>query len=306
MADRAERLDEQASAVVDSIEGVPPWHALSVESARQLEDELFGARRTTPVDYTRDVSVPSGDHDVPIRIVRPDVAGTLPVVVFYHGGNWALGTLDSVEDVCRELAVRVPAVVVAVDYRLAPDHPFPAGLDDCIRAYEWVREHADAVGGNPERVAVGGTSAGGNLAAAVALFCRDFDRQPPDAQVLLYPITDHEFTRDSYVENADGPLLTRADLEHYWGLYLRSPVDERSPYTAVLRADHANLPPATVVTAGFDPLRDEGAAYAESLAGAGTPVEHRHYPAMPHGFLSLVDDVAVADQAFDAVAGDLF
>lgn len=306
MVDRADELDPAVSDVIERVDGVPPWHAISVESARQLEDELFGATRTTPVDYTRDVTIPTIEHDVPVRVVRPEVEGTLPVVVFYHGGNWALGTLDSVEDICRELAARVPAVVVAVDYRLAPEHPFPDGFDDCVRAYEWTRTYAESFGGDPDRVAVGGTSAGGNLAAAVALFCREFDRRPPDHQALLYPITDHDFTRDSYVENADGPLLRRADLEYYWALYLRSAADLQSPYTAVLQAEHDDLAPATVVTAGFDPLRDEGAAYADSLRAAGTPVEHRHYPAMPHGFLSFADDVAVADEAFDAVAGDLF
>ncbi|WP_255198049.1 alpha/beta hydrolase [Halorarius litoreus] len=305
MVGRTETLDPDASAVVEQVSGVPEWHTLSVESARQLEDELFGATRTTPVDYTRDVAIDGPAGDIPLRVVRPDAEGTLPVVVFYHGGNWALGTLDSVENICRAVAARTPAVVVAVDYRLAPEHPFPAGLEDCVAAYEWTRANADAFGGDPERVAVAGTSAGGNLAAATCLYCREFDVRPPDYQALLYPITDRDFGRDSYVENGDGPLLTRADLEHYWKLYLRSPVDDQSPFTRVLRAAHHDLPPATVVTAGYDPLRDEGAAYADALAEAGTPVEHRHYPSMPHGFLSLADDVAVADEAFDSLAGDL-
>ncbi|WP_343750120.1 alpha/beta hydrolase [Salarchaeum japonicum] len=283
--------------------GVPPWHAMSVASARRVEDDVFGGTSRT-VAFVRDLAIPGPRGEIPLRVYRDtdDPAGTL---VFYHGGGWTLGTLESAGDLCRELAARTDRVVVSVDYRLAPEHPFPEGLDDAYAALEWASEHAGAFGGADD-VAVAGTSAGGNLAAAVALRARDHDGPAISHQALCYPITNHAFDTDSYRENADGPLLTRADMEWFWEQYARSPVDAANPYASVLRApDHATLPDATVVTAGHDPLRDEGRAYADALDDAGTPVEHHHYPSMAHGFLSLTDSVAVADDAMAAVAARL-
>ncbi|MFB6118210.1 alpha/beta hydrolase [Halosegnis sp.] len=299
-------LDPELSAVVDQLgDGLPEWHAVTVESARQLEMELFGPERTTPVAYTRDVAVDGPEGPVPVRVVRPDAAGPLPTVVFYHGGLWALGGLDSVEDICRALADRVPAVVLAVDYRLAPEYPFPAGLDDCISAYVWAREHADAFGGDTDRVCVAGTSAGGNLAAGVARYCRDHTPPAPDRQALLYPMVDDDFTRESYREHGDVPLLTQAAIEHFWGEYVRSPVDRANPYVAPLCGDQTGLPPATVVTAGHDPLCDEGRTYANALNEAGVTVTHNHYPSACHGFLSTADEVTLADEALAGVAASL-
>lgn len=297
-------LDPELADAVAAIEaaGVPEWHRLSVASARRVEDDVFTPDERRDVALVRDLSFSGPDGDVPVRVYHDDPARPAPVVVFYHGGGWTLGTLDSVGGVCRELAARAGCVVVSVDYRLAPEHPFPAALDDAYAALAWATETAGAFGGDPERVSVAGTSAGGNLAAAVALRARDFDGPDIAAQHLLYPMTDRDTSRQSYDEHGDGPLLTRADVEWFWDNYCRSPVDAANPYASVLRADHADLPPATVVTAGYDPLRDEGRAYADSLADAGTPVEHLQYPSMAHGFLSLADDVAVADDALDAVA----
>lgn len=300
-----EPLHPELSDLVAKLEatGVPEWHTVSVESARRLEDDLFGASRATEVAYTRDIAIEGRRGEIPIRAVRPDAEGTLPTVVFYHGGLWALGTLDSVEDICRALADRVPAVVLAVDYRLAPEHPFPAGLDDCIDAYAWAREHADAFGGDTERVSVAGTSAGGNLATGVSRYCRDHDLAAPTRQALVYPMVDDEFDRPSYHENADGPLLTPAAVEQFWERYVQSPVDRANPYVAPLRGEQAGLAPATVVTAGHDPLRDEGIAYADALEGDGVPVQHRHYPAACHGFCST--DTELAASAMADLAPDL-
>jgi acetyl esterase len=297
-------LDSDLAAVVADIHaaGVPEWHQLSVESARRVEDEVFTPDERPDLTFVRDLAFEGPAGDVPVRIYHDDPDRPAPVVVFYHGGGWTLGTLDSIGGVCRELARRAGCVVVSVDYRLAPEHQFPAALDDAYAALEWAVANAEAFGGDPDRVSVAGTSAGGNLAAAVALRARDFDGLNIAHQALLYPMTDHDTDRDSYREHGDGPLLTRADVEWFWDHYCRSPVDTEHPYASVLRArDHGNLPEATVVTAGHDPLRDEGRVYANELATAGTPVEHLHYPSMAHGFLSLTDDVPVADAALDDV-----
>ncbi|GKZ13334.1 alpha/beta hydrolase [Haladaptatus sp. T7] len=300
-------MDDEMADAVARIEamGVPPWHALSVESARRVEDDVFTADDRAQVAFVRNLSIPGPRGKIPIRVYRPDVRDA-PVVVFYHGGGWTLGTLDSIDGVCRELANRAECVVVSVDYRLAPEHPFPAGVDDAVAALEWAADHAETFGGDPTRLGVAGTSAGGNLAAVTALYARDFGGPTLSHQSLLYPITNHAFDTDSYEENGDGPLLTRADMEWFWSHYLRSPVDGRNPFASPLRArDLSDLPPATVVTCGHDPLRDEGIAYADRLADAGVSVAHDHYPGMAHGFLSLTGDVTTADEAMDAVASSL-
>jgi acetyl esterase len=302
------RLDPQLAAVVADVEreGIPPWHALSVEDARRVEDEVFSAEEVPPVARVREFEIPGPAGGIPVRIYRHAASPPAPTLVFYHGGGWVLGTLDSIDPVCRALARRADCVVVSVDYRLAPRHPFPAPLDDAYAALEWVAEYAGSVGGDPDRVAVGGTSAGGNLAAATALRAREFDGPDVAAQALCYPITDFAFDTDSYDDHGDGPLLTEADMRWFWDHYLRSPVDGHNPFASPLRADSlAELPPAVVATAGHDPLRDEGAAYATRLDDAGVDVDHRHYPELAHGFLSLTADVDAADAAMDEVAASL-
>jgi acetyl esterase len=312
---RADELDPDLAAAIDEIEslGLPAWSDLSVAAARDLEDDLFSGPPEPPVAEVRDLAFDGPHGEVPVRAYRPgtalDAADGEPgrALVHFHGGGWTLGTLDSVDGICRELAVRADAVVVSVDYRLAPEHPFPVAVDEAAAAVGWVAEAADALGVDPARLGVSGTSAGGALAVAASLRAREFDEPPtPTGQFLLYPIAGHDFETDSYRENADGPLLTRADMRWFYEQYLRSPVDAANPYAVPLRAAHlGDLPPATVVTAGFDPLRDDGAALAERFGREGTAVEHRHYPAMAHGFCSLADRVPTAEAALSAVAEDV-
>jgi acetyl esterase len=307
-----EPLDGDLADVVAEFEerGVPPWYALSVGSARRLEDELFSAGDGPAMATVQEYGIDGPGDDLPIRVYRPERGATdgddLPVLVFYHGGGWTLGTLDSADDICRELASRVGCVVASVDYRLAPEHPFPAALEDANVAAEWVRAHAGSFGGDPGRVGLAGTSAGGNLAAATALYAERDGRPPFACQVLLYPITDRSFATDSYRENADGPLLTRRDMEWFWGRYLRSPVDGHHPFASVLRAPDELFgdTPGVVATAGHDPLRDEGRAYADRL-GEHAAVDAHHFPSLAHGFCSLTDDVPAADAAFDEVAASV-
>lgn len=309
-------LHPEVTAVVEEIEsaGVPEWSAMSVESARRVEDEVFSGGDPPEVEFVRDLSIPGPEREIPVRIYHDDPDGPAPVLVYYHGGGWVLGTLDSIGGVCRRLARRGECIVVSVDYRLAPENTFPAAVDDAYAAVEWVAENAGAFGGDPEKVAVGGTSAGGNLAAVTALRAKNEDAHEngdahenedvPDIahQFLFYPITDYAFDTDSYAENGDGPLLTETDMRWFWDHYLRSEVDGANPYASPLRApDLAGVPPATVLTCGFDPLRDEGVAYAERLREAGVEVRHEHHPDMPHGFLSMSESVGTADEALEKI-----
>lgn len=302
-------LDPDLAAVVDDVHalGVPEWHQMSVDAARRVEDEVFTPDSLPDVAFVRDLAFDGPAGDVPVRVYHDDPGDQpAPVVVFFHGGGWTLGTLDSIGGVCRELARRAGCVVVSVDYRLAPEHPFPAAIDDAYAALEWTVDNADAFGGDPERITVAGTSAGGNLAAAVSLRARDFDGPGVAHQALLYPMIDRDTDRESSREHGDGPLLTRADVEWFWAQYCRSPVDAEHPYASVLRANsHADLLPATVVTAGYDPLRDDGRAYADALKGDGTTVEHLQYPSMAHGFLSLTNEVPAANNALDELVDRL-
>ncbi|MFC7228902.1 alpha/beta hydrolase [Salinirubellus salinus] len=300
-------LDPALADVVSALdaEAVPPWSSLGVESARRLEDELFSAGSGPEMDLIREFAVPGEGGELPLRLYRPpDVERPAPALVFAHGGGWTLGTLDSADDICRELAARVGCTVVSVDYRLAPEHPFPAPLEDVRTAATWVREHAESLGVDTSRLGLAGTSAGGNLAAATALYTVSEGGDPFACQVLLYPITDCSFDTDSYREHADGPLLTRTDMEWFWAQYRRTPADAYHPLASVLRAPDAMLDcetPAVVATGGHDPLRDEGRAYAERLREFVDCATH-DVPALAHGFCSLTDDVPAADETFDAIA----
>ncbi len=246
--------------------------------------------RDVRVAGTRPVSIPGPAGAIPARHYRPAAGDApAPLLVFFHGGGWVLGDLDSHDAACRLIARDAGVHVLAVDYRLAPEHKAPAAIDDAYAAYRWAREHAGELGADPGRVAVGGDSAGGNLAALVTLLARDAGDPLPSLQWLIYPATDLRGGTRSRSLFGTGFLLTKHDMDWFQTLYVEgSGMDYSDPMISPLLADDvAGLSPALVVTAGFDPLRDEGDQYAARLRQAGVAVDHRRLPSMIHGFLNL-------------------
>ncbi len=285
--------------------GLPPFEHMTVPQAREATKGFIDLQGEPEEIATEDRKIPGPAGEIPIRVYTPAGEGPKPVIVYFHGGGWVIGELDTVDNPLRRIANRTGAVVVSVDYRLAPEHRYPAAFDDSYAATAWVAEHAAELGGEPERVAVCGDSAGGNLAAAVAIAARD--RQGPrlTAQLLIYPVTDFGFTTESYEQNGEGYLLTKGSMQWFWAHYLGAQDLGKDPYACPARADDlSGLPPAFVATAEFDPLRDEGEAYAANLRIAGVDVTAKRYDGMLHGFAwtlgatpsgaALIDDLAAA------------
>ena len=303
-------LDPKAKELLDQFAaaGLPSLGSQPVAETRALFDADTGlGGPPEPMAKIEDRRIPGPAGDVPLRVYTPEARGLLPLLVYFHGGGWVIGNLDTHDTVCRLLAKTAPAVVAAVDYRLAPEHKFPAAAEDCYAAARWVAENAAALGGDPKRrIAVGGDSAGGNLAAVVSLMARDRKGPSIGFQLLAYPVTNHVFDTPSYRDNADGYLQTTDAMVWFWNHYLRGERDGANPYASPLRAESLRgLPPAMVVTAELDPLRDEGEAYAARLREAGVPVKHKRYDGMIHGFLSLTGVFEQARQAVAEAAAEL-
>lgn len=297
-------LETQALLRLMSLARQPEMHEGGPALAREQMDrsaEVAEIREDYPLSMRNSrILGPAGD--IPVRIYTPDAKGPLPVLVYLHGGGFVVGSLDSHDSVCRALAHRASVVVVSVDYRLAPEHPFPAGLEDATAATRWVIENASSLGGDPRRVAVGGDSAGGNLAAGVALECRN-DPTPPSFQLLIYPATDATRSLPSHRHFRAGFFLTEASISWFLEQYVKPPHAHDDPRVSPLFADDLEgAPPALVITAGFDPLRDEGRAYAERLRAAGVPTEFREYEGTIHGFVSMAGALRVGREALDDIA----
>jgi len=277
-----------------------------IAEIRRTLDETARLGPRPDVAVVKDLEVPGPAGPIPVRVYRPSERADLPVLVYLHGGGWAICSLETHDVTCRQLANGADCVVVSVGYRLAPEHPFPAAPEDCYAALGWTARHAASLGADPQRLAIGGDSAGGNLSAVVSLMARDRSGPRLCHQLLVYPVTDHAFDTDSYRENAEGPLLTRETMKGFWGHYLAREEDGRHPYASPLRAeDVSGLPPAHVITAEYDPLRDEGEAYARRLAAAGVPVVQRRYDGMIHGFFGFSDFIDLGREAVDDVAREL-
>jgi acetyl esterase len=258
--------------------------------ARIRAGAAAAAERDRSLALVGDLSIPGPDGAIPARFYEPEGLGLegRPLIVYFHGGGWTIGDLDTGDSVCRFLAANVPATVLSVDYRLAPEHPFPAAVEDALAAFRWAAIDNKRLGADPSRIAVAGDSAGGNLAAAVSLLSRDREGPSPAMQALIYPVTDAVGGQDSRDRFAKGFLLSKADMDWFESHYLPPGVDQADPRVSVLRADDVSgLPPAYVTTAGFDPLRDEGEAYATRLEQAGVPTVLRRHPGLIHGFANL-------------------
>ncbi len=261
--------------------GLPPMHLSTPEAVR-------ASRVPGPpgpeVHRVEDMDVAGPDGPVPVRVYWPSEAADLPILVWYHGGGWVIGTLDLADANARRLCTLAECIVISVDYRLAPEHRYPAGRDDAYAAVVWAYQNAKRFGGDASRIAVGGDSAGGTLAAVAALMVRDRGGFPLCAQLLVYPVTDAAMDTVSYRENLTFGLTPEA-MAWFWDLYVPEGVDRADPYLSPARASSlAGLPPAYVVTAEYDPLRDEGNAYAEALRAAGVPVEAECFAGQIHTF----------------------
>jgi len=285
--------------------GARPVHELSVAEARAAELAEPAPVPPEPVARVLERVAPGPDGEIPVRLYLPDDMRPAPVLVFFFGGGWVLGSLAAVDPVCRRLANATPCAVVSVAYRRAPESPFPAALEDCYAATSWIAEHSAELGLDRDRLAVGGASAGGNLAAAVALLARERGGPALAFQLLVYPPLDHRADTPSLQEPLDPLFFGREDLAWCWSHYLAEPADGDNPLASPLRAqDLCGLPSALVITAELDPLRDQGERYAARLSEAGVPSELVRFDAAVHGFFSKADrfDAAAEAQALAAAA----
>jgi acetyl esterase len=265
---------------------VPQLYTQSLTEARAADLASIQAAggQAEPVHHVEDLSTDAG---LPLRLYRPDLAGPLPTLIYFFGGGWTLGSIDTADGITRRLANAVPCQVITVGYRLAPEHPFPAAVHDCHDATQWIAANAEKLQADPERLVVGGDSAGGNLAAATTLLARD--KGPALAgQLLVYPNTRYGADTVSMATGDDPYLFNRTSVSWYWNHYLTDPRDGLDPLASpLLASSHADLPPALVITAEYDPLRDEGEYYAEKLHAAGVPTTLSRYDGMVHGFFAM-------------------
>lgn len=285
-------LDERIAA------GSRPVNELTVGQARDQAikmSALLGPGQS--VAHVQESSIRIDDIEIPIRVYVPSGSGPFPVLVYFHGGGWVVGNLDTSDVQCRALTNAAGCLVISVNYRHAPEHKFPAAANDAYAATRYIASHAAEFNGDARRIAVGGASAGGNLVAVVALMARDQDGPRLAFQLLMVPVIDHNFEGASYRENAEGYGLTREGMIYYWNHYLTDEKDGRNPYASPIRAERmSGLPPVLVITAEFDPLRDEGIAYAARLKEAGVKVTHIHRAGMIHGFLGAEINEMIAGE----------
>ena len=293
-------LDPQIVTVMEAVAalGLPPNNEVSPEQAR-INGKMRPRAPGPDVAKVEDRTIPGPGGEIPVRIYTPEGPGPFPALAWFHGGGWVVGDLDTADGSARHMCAGADCVVVSVDYRLAPETKFPGAADDCYAATQWLAANSASLNVDPSRIATGGDSAGGNLSAAVSLMSRDRGGCDLVFQLLVYPVTERNFDNVSYTDNGEGYSLTRAGMIWFWDHYLSEEADATNPYAAPMHAaDLGGLPPALVITAEYDPLRDEGEAFAQKLREAGVPTVCTRYDGMIHGFFGMV---AAVDKSREAV-----
>jgi acetyl esterase len=299
-------IDPALAPLLDMMNALPHMNAPFDPAALRLADEQPMPVPKAGVAEVRDVTLDTSAGPVKARLYHPMPGTTLPLLVFIHGGGWVFGTLDTHDPLCRALAAAAEIAVLSLEYPRAPEHRYPTALDTVRAAVVTAAAEADTLGIDAGRIAVGGDSAGGNLSAALCLATRDEGGPAIAHQLLFYPVIDNDFTRASYVENATGYMLSSEMMQWFWAQYLGDAGRAAGALATPIRADNlAGLPSATIVTAEFDPLRDEGIAYAEQLKAAGVAVTHDHFPGVIHGFASMLGMLPQADVAVGTAARGL-
>ena len=298
----------QVAALLDALvaSGRPSSRALPLPDGRRNFAELIQPLSDYPdVGAVEDIVIPLGGHEVPVRVYRPDSPVRAGALVFLHGGGWVFGDLQSHDGMCRSITRRSGITTVAVDYRRAPEHPFPAAVEDAVGVIRWLAGHGAEIGVAAQPLAVVGDSSGGNLAAAASLVLRDEGDSPVAFLALLYPATDPAMRTESYRENADDPFLSKDEMAWYWSQYGggNAPDDPRAALSSL--ADLTGFPPTYLLVAGLDPLRDEGIAFADVLRKSGVPTRCREYPDMPHGFLLFAGRLSRAVEGLSEVADEI-
>ena len=303
------KLDAKAAVILTAMGNQSGYDKnISVQENRVTNDKNAALLGSKPVKMSNleNISIPGPAGPIPARIYAPR-EGILPVIIYYHGGGWVLGSLDAYDSLCSRLAAKTGAMVISIDYRLAPEHKFPAAVNDAYAALLYVKENAQKLNADTARIAVAGDSAGGNIAAVVSMMARDKNGPAITCQILLYPVTDLTRTNTaSYNNFAKGFFLTKADMEEFIKMYTPDPADRKNPYASPLLATNFDkLPPALVITEQFDVLRDEGEAYADKLAQANVPVKKQRYDGIIHAFVSVDLIFGQANEAMELIAATL-
>jgi acetyl esterase len=302
-------LDPQAQHVIDAMAALnlkPVEESTPAEARESIRTRTAALGPFPDVAAVVDHRVPVSGGEIIVRAYSPGGPGPHPALVYYHGGGWVIGDLYTHDGLCRSITNAARCTVLSVDYRLAPESKYPVAVEDSYAALLWIVANAERLGIDRRRIAVGGDSAGGNLATVMALVARDRKGPRLALQVLIYPVTDHDLDTRSYRENATGYVLTREGMRWFWNHYLAREAQGREPYASPLRASSlAGLPPALIITAEYDPLCDEGEAYAARLRDAGVPVTLTRYPGMFHGFVRMTNILDKARTALDEIASSV-